>query len=117
MYYFFQIQLSNKVTMENTLLYLMTAEELVTSVKNRNLIRTFTNVQKQYTDKSLTILIYGLQKYSNDFPKLVNRMDIEMDLTELQIFFNCNHRMIETPEEIALTIVQFTKAVAEKPHK
>lgn len=112
-----QVQLSNKVTMENILLFLLTAEELVASVKSRNLIRTLTNVQTQYTDKSITILIYGLQKYSKEHPKLVNRMDIEMDLTELQIFFNCNHRMIETPTDIATTIVQFTKSVAEKPYK
>lgn len=40
-----------------------------------------------------------------------------MALTELQIVDNCCHRILETAENLAATVAQFTKAIAEIPFK
>lgn len=45
------------------------------------------------------------------------RKEIEEGLIELQILANCNHRLIESAEELGQLIVQITKAIAEKPFK
>lgn len=45
------------------------------------------------------------------------RKAIEEELIELQIMANCNHRLIESSEELAQLILQITKAIAETPFK
>lgn len=51
-----------------------------------------------------------------DVPVITKRA-VEYALTELQIFCNCCHRMLETPYDVAVMIGQFTKAVAQLPYK
>lgn len=48
---------------------------------------------------------------------LINKRNVEYSLTELQLFCDCCYRMVETPQDVALMIGQFSKAIAQVPYK
>jgi hypothetical protein len=47
----------------------------------------------------------------------VSKDEWETALTELHLFANCSHRLVEEPHELSAFIRQFSKAVAEAPFK
>jgi hypothetical protein len=47
----------------------------------------------------------------------VSKDEWETALTELHLFANCSHRLVEEPHELGAFIRQFSKAVAEAPFK
>jgi hypothetical protein len=47
----------------------------------------------------------------------VSKDEWEAALTELHLFANCSHRLVEEPHELGAFIKQFSKAVAEAPYK
>lgn len=48
---------------------------------------------------------------------IVTKRTIDYALTELQMFCNCCYRTLETPQDVALMIGQFSKAIAQIPYK
>lgn len=48
---------------------------------------------------------------------VITKRNIEYALTELQMFCNCCYRTLETPQDVALMIGQFSKAIAQIPYK
>ncbi|XP_011875796.1 PREDICTED: crossover junction endonuclease EME1 [Vollenhovia emeryi] len=47
----------------------------------------------------------------------VSRRQLEMCLAEIQIASGCSGRLIESAQDLALTVCQYTKSVSEIPHK
>jgi hypothetical protein len=47
----------------------------------------------------------------------VSRDEWETALTELHLFADCSHRLVEKPQALGTFIRQFSKAVAEVPFK
>jgi hypothetical protein len=47
----------------------------------------------------------------------VSQDEWETALTELHLFTNCSHRLMEKPQALGAFIKQFSKAVAEAPFK
>lgn len=47
----------------------------------------------------------------------VSKDEWDAALTELHLFANCSHRLVEEPHELGAFIRQFSKAVAEAPFK
>jgi hypothetical protein len=47
----------------------------------------------------------------------VTKDEWECALTELYLFANCSHRLVEKPHELGAFIRQFSKAVSEAPFK
>lgn len=48
---------------------------------------------------------------------MIGIKETEIKLTQLQLLANCSHRLHETPDDVALSVLQFSKAIAEEPFK
>ncbi|XP_043481443.1 crossover junction endonuclease EME1-like [Leptopilina heterotoma] len=47
----------------------------------------------------------------------ISKSDLDVNLCELQVLYNCSSRLINSQEDLSLAIYQFTKAIAEAPMK
>ncbi|CAK1552399.1 unnamed protein product [Leptosia nina] len=73
----------------------------------------------------LTLLLYDVRDYFKSSgrrakaqqERKIEYIDLEMALTDLLVSANCDTIIANTPNELALTITQFTKAIAEAPFK
>lgn len=100
------------------MLYLMFPEELIESIQKKTLNKLIENIISEFEDITLTLLIFGFKQYSKTNKVIkINRYEMEESLTEIQLTYNCCHRLQETPDDIAQTVGQFSKAIAEIPFK
>lgn len=95
----------------------MLGEEVIEAIKNKSMHNQLQSLTKAYPNCSITLLIFGLKKFCRQESTNVKRYDIEKCLTEIQIIYNCSHRLFETSVELAAAIGQFSKAIAEIPFK
>lgn len=65
----------------------------------------------------MTLLVFGLKEYCRGNTRNIGRMAFETALTELQLVANVSHRMLDTAEDLGVTVMQFSKSVAEIPYK
>ncbi|CAG4931542.1 unnamed protein product [Colias eurytheme] len=73
----------------------------------------------------LTLVLFNVKDYfknkgrktNNSNKKIIEPIHLEMALTDLLVTANCDTITVNTPNELALTLVQFTKAIAEAPYK
>ncbi|XP_052738918.1 crossover junction endonuclease EME1 isoform X2 [Bicyclus anynana] len=73
----------------------------------------------------LTLVLYGVKDYFkksgrktvNSSNKIISEKDLEEAITDVLVSAACDTVRADTPNELALTIVRFTKAVAETPYK
>lgn len=113
----FERQQQNTMDEENYVLLLKRGAEIIQLIKDQALISSIQSVQEIYTNQKLSLIIYGLKAFCKSSSNSVSRMQIEKELTKLQIFTKCSHRLIETGRDVGLVISQFAKAVAEIPFK
>lgn len=114
------IQFDNFVSTElyeDAILYILTASELNELMKNGHLLPFIRNLQYMFNEKQIMLLIYGLKEYCHHHKNNTSHLIFERALTQIQLMANVNHRLLSTAEEVGYTIVQFTKAIAEKPYK
>ncbi|XP_026728757.1 uncharacterized protein LOC113494561 [Trichoplusia ni] len=105
-------------------LYITSAEEISELVSNHGLTPQLAQAQ-QLADCRLTLLLYrphdffksNQRKTSNSNRMRVTEIELELALTDLLVSANCDTVVVNTPNELALAIVQFTKAIAEAPFK
>lgn len=103
---------------EPYLMMILTAEDFVKAAKENlllNLVQTAQEALLQQS-KSTTLVVYGLKDFCRRL-KLIGIRETEVQLTQLQLMANCSHRLHETPDDIALTVTQMSKAIAEEPFK
>lgn len=81
---------------------------------------------KNQKDKAARNEILGNEKAKKCYSKndklfgaspKISRKDLELCLTEVQILNNCSSRIVQSAEELALVIHQYSKAIAEIPYK
>ncbi|XP_034827584.1 crossover junction endonuclease EME1 [Maniola hyperantus] len=73
----------------------------------------------------LTLVLYGVKDYfkisgrktANSSNKLITEIDLDKAITDLLVSAECDTVAVNTPNELALTVLHFTKAIAEQPHK
>ncbi|GAB0091017.1 hypothetical protein DMENIID0001_058090 [Sergentomyia squamirostris] len=104
-------------TAQEFLLYIVQGQEILDSIRERKFSARIQSLKGIYPDRTPVIIIYGLKDSFRKSDKSVNRHDVEMSLVEAQILHNCCHRLVENPAELAATVAQFSKSVAEIPHK
>jgi ERCC4 domain. len=81
--------------------------------------------QKTFTRQEQRVQVLGKQgklktnkKRKNfEYAPRVSKDEWETALTELHLFANCSHRLVEEPHALGAFIRQFSKAVAESPFK
>ncbi|KAM3957894.1 methyl methanesulfonate sensitivity 4 [Aphomia sociella] len=105
-------------------LYVAEAEALAELVAERRLSVHLASM-KELTACDITLLVFGLKDYFkssgrktlNSNRKLMTEIDLEMAITDLLVSADIDTVTVNTPNELALMIVQFTKAIAEEPYK
>uniref|UniRef100_A0A2A4K6X0 ERCC4 domain-containing protein n=1 Tax=Heliothis virescens TaxID=7102 RepID=A0A2A4K6X0_HELVI len=118
------VQLTPPRSMCSRALYVAAADELSAHVRTHTLASHLARAQ-QLCDASVTLLVYRPQDYfksprrktSNSNRTPVSEVDFELAITDLLVSAGCDTVIASTPNELALTIVQFTKAIAEAPFK
>lgn len=102
---------------EEMVLHVILGRDMLQSVKEGNFKGRIESLKDLYPGKSFVILVYGLKDTFRKSDRSVSRHDIEVSLVEAQILHNCCHRLVENPAELAATVAQFSKSVAETPFK
>ncbi|XP_050352976.1 crossover junction endonuclease EME1 isoform X2 [Nymphalis io] len=105
-------------------LYIQTAVDIESLVISHTLADNVRRV-KELAGCELTLVLFGVKEYfkmsgrktANSRQKLITEIDLEKAITDLLVSANCDTIIVNTPNEVALTIVQFTKAIAEEPYK
>lgn len=94
----------------------MLAKELNHLITTKALIVKFQQIIDIHPDNHITLLICGLKEYCR-MTSNVGRLAFESDLIKLQILLNISHRFLDTAADMANTVMQFSKSVAELPYK
>lgn len=113
------IEFDNVELDEPYLLLILLAENFVQAAKSNQLINIIQAAQEIFPIElqSTTLVIYGLKDYCRKHRNAIGMKETEIKLTQLQLLADCSHRLHETPDDIALTVVQMSKAIAEEPYK
>lgn len=104
---------------EPHLLMVLEAEKFVKGAKDNELLSIVQGAQEvlPFYPVSTTLVIYGLKEFCRKRRNVIGIKETEIKLTQLQILANCSHRLHETPDDIALTVSQMSRAIAEEPFK
>lgn len=108
--------MDNSTVDEDHVLLFMFAPQLADQIKGNTLLDFMQSMQKQLPEKQITLLVCGLadRLVAN---RQLTRLSVEKSMTRLQLLAGISHRLLETAADVANTVVQFTKAVAEAPFK
>lgn len=104
---------------EPYLMLIIDAKEFIEAIKAKRLLEKVQAAQEDFhtIPVSTLLIIYGLKAYCRKHKNATNMRETELYLTQLQILANCSHRIFETPDEVALTVTQISRSVAEEPFK
>ncbi|XP_028165013.1 crossover junction endonuclease EME1-like [Ostrinia furnacalis] len=103
-------------------LYVITADDIHEHVSGKTLSRHVGQL-REMVDRELTLVVFGAKDFFKKSgrqtvnSRKMTELELEMAITDLLVTASCDTVMVETPSELALLIVQFTKAIAEAPHK
>lgn len=113
------IEFDNVELDEPYLIIILLAENFVQAAKCNQLLNIVQAAQEIFPIElqSTTLVIYGLKDYCRKHRNVIGMKEAEIKLTQLQLLADCSHRLHETPDDIALTVVQMSKAIAEEPYK
>lgn len=113
------IEFDNVENDEPYLLMIIGAEEFVKASKDNNLLNIVQAAQEilPFYPQSTTLIIYGLKDFCRRQKHVIGIKETEIKLTQLQLLAVCSHRLHETPDDIALTVAQISRAIAEEPYK
>ncbi|KAL0818610.1 hypothetical protein ABMA28_009043 [Loxostege sticticalis] len=104
-------------------LYVVPADDIQEHVSEHTLSHHVGQI-RDMAGGELTLAVFGAKDFFKksgrktvNSRKLMTEIDLEMAITDLLVTVNCDSVSVETPNELALLVVQFTKAIAEAPFK
>ncbi|XP_026313584.1 crossover junction endonuclease EME1 [Hyposmocoma kahamanoa] len=105
-------------------LYVLCADDIAEHVSQHSLAKHLMQV-KDMVACAITLVIFGSKDYFkspsrrtlNSNRKLMTEIELEMAVTDLIVTSGCDAAMVDSPNDLALLIAQFTKALAEAPYK
>lgn len=115
-----QLALNDTDQEEDSVLIVWQAALFVDSVLKDELLEEFRKIKIKLPKKRITLLVCGLMEYNRTNGKAAaacELLKLQVHLTKLQLFANINHRLLDTSADLANTVMQFTKSVAEAPYK
>lgn len=111
------MRLDEKFQDENIVLHFMAAAELNSYVSKGQLINRIKMIESEYSQKKLSLAVFGLKEYCRANRQNAGRFAFETALTELQLMHGISHRLLDTADDVAQLFLQFSKSIAEKPYK
>ncbi|XP_013146015.1 PREDICTED: crossover junction endonuclease EME1 [Papilio polytes] len=104
-------------------LYVMMAADAAQYICEHKLSQQIATVS-EIVNVKLTLIIFGEQEYFKTASKktkgnnqVMSEVDLEMAISDLLVSTGCDTVIVNQANELALLIVQFTKAIAEAPYK
>lgn len=100
------------------LIIVLIAQDFVEAAKENQLLSIVQSAQENLSVQpiSTTVIVYGLKEFCRH-RKTIGIRETEVQFAQLQLLANCSHRLHETPDDIALTVAQMSKSIAEEPFK
>lgn len=95
----------------------MSGHDLIKHVKAKTFLRHVRDVKEAHPSYTIDLIICGLKAYCHENRGAIGRTETELALTEIQLLADVCHRLLETGEEVATVIQQYTKSIAENPYK
>lgn len=113
------IEFENVEQDEPHLLIIVVADVFVKLIKEKQLLNVVQAAQEvlPYQLNTTTLVVYGLKVFCRKHRNTIGIRETEISLTQLQLLADCSTRLHETPDDIALTVTQMSKAIAEEPFK
>uniref|UniRef100_A0A182JEW6 ERCC4 domain-containing protein n=1 Tax=Anopheles atroparvus TaxID=41427 RepID=A0A182JEW6_ANOAO len=102
---------------EPFVVYLLDGGTFVAYVRNHQLLPIIRTVKEQYPGRRLSLLIFGLVSYCRVHRGCVGRRETEHALTEIQLYEDVSHQLLETDEQVANFVNQLARSIAELPYK
>lgn len=102
---------------ENILLLILQGSDVIAWMEQDTLISTVKSFCDTYPEKNISLLIFGFRKFLRGGHSKMSRVQLETQLTKVQLYTKCSHRLIEKEDVLADTIVHFSKATLEWPVK
>jgi hypothetical protein len=104
---------------EPYLMVILLADAFIKAAKDSKLLHIIQAAQEicPTTLISTTLVIYGLKSHCRRHKNAISIRETEIKLTQLQMLASCSHRIHENPEDLALTVAQISKSIAEEPFK
>lgn len=112
-----ELRITDKNHLEPHVIYFISGASLVNFINSKSLVAHIETIKESYPGWRLYLLICGLRGHCKTNRGCVNRSQTESTLTELQLTLQVSHRLLESKEEVAATIGQFFKSIAEEPLK
>ncbi|CAH1640915.1 unnamed protein product [Spodoptera littoralis] len=115
--YFEKLKKPNEEKCDHALC-IMEVDRVTRLVQDNALARTMTEFKEQL-QCNLTLVVVQVEGYfkSKNGRKEMNNIDFELALTDVMVTADCDVVTVETAQEMAETIVRFTKAIADAPAK
>ncbi|XP_063388396.1 crossover junction endonuclease EME1 [Cydia fagiglandana] len=117
-----QVELSPARQRCGRALYTTTMAVISSLVRNRSL-SPHVKQAAVLAECEVTLVVHGVKDYfkaanrRQNSKDLITEIELEMALTDLLVTAGCDAALVDTPNELALLIVQFTKAIAEEPYR
>ncbi|XP_049879566.1 crossover junction endonuclease EME1 [Pectinophora gossypiella] len=119
-----QLQLAPTKETCDRALYVQCAESVAELVASRGLATHVCSV-RDIVGCAVTLVVFGVKDYfkstgrktQNSNRNVMTDVKLEMAITDLLVSAGCDAVIVNTPNELALLVVQFTKAIAESPYK
>ncbi|ETN62569.1 hypothetical protein AND_005738 [Anopheles darlingi] len=105
---------------------LLDGASFVTYVQNHQLLAIIRSVKQglleaepcgDKLDRRLSLLVFGLVSYCREHRGCVGRRQTEQALTELQLYEDISHQLLETDEQVGTFVAQLARSIAERPYK
>lgn len=97
---------------------MISAGDLIKHIKAKNLLDKIRHIKASYlSDYTIDLIVCGIASYCRQNRGAIRRTETEFALTEIQLLLNVCHRLLESSEEVATVIQQYTKSIAENPFK
>uniref|UniRef100_A0A182XLZ4 ERCC4 domain-containing protein n=1 Tax=Anopheles quadriannulatus TaxID=34691 RepID=A0A182XLZ4_ANOQN len=97
--------------------HLLDGGTLAAYVRNRQLLAAVRSVKEALPGRRLSLLVFGLVAYCRVHRGCVGRRETEQALTEVQLYEDTSHQLLETDEQVGNFVAQLARAIAERPYK
>ncbi|XP_058118507.1 crossover junction endonuclease EME1 [Anopheles ziemanni] len=109
--------MTEKTANEPFVVHLLDGGSFVAYVRNHQLLAVVRSLKELFPGRRLSLLVFGLVSYCRVHRGCVGRRETEHALTEVQLYEDVSHQLLETDEQVANFVAQLARSIAERPYK
>lgn len=133
-----EVRTKRSVRTERYIILIWSSREAARHVAEGTFLTSLSNSKDLIPNYNVTLVICGMEEYFAcrkkqksdrnpggkgkgnqrfDTLPVISRQQLEMCLAEIQIVAKCSSRLIESAQDLALMVCQYTKSISEIPYK